>query len=189
MKTDMELEHAVQEELAWEADVPEARLRVAVKNAVVTLSGHLDNKLQIHAARCAAQRVAGVKYVAMELDALQEPPRQRSDAEIATAIGHMLAWSISVPQDRVQAVVEKGWVTLRGELDQNYQRLAAERAVRQLWGVVGITNRIRILETVAPATLQALTQSALVRQETARAGKYRDASAGGHAVLLHGQKM
>ncbi len=189
MKTDMELEHAVQEELAWEADVPDARLRVAVKDGVVTLSGHLDTPVQKSAARNAAQRVAGVKYVAMELDAMPTAPRQRSDAEIATAIGHMLAWSISVPQERVQAVVEKGWVTLRGELDQNYQRLAAERAVRQLWGVVGITNRIRILETTAPATLLALTQSALLRQETVRAGKRMDTRAGGNSVALRGQKL
>jgi len=186
MKTDAELKKAVQEELSWEPSVPDERVGVAVSDGVVTLTGHLDTYIQKDAAQQAAQRVTGVKAVAVELDVVPLGLHQRSDTEIATAIEHHLAWNSTVPQDRIKVTVEKGWVTLSGEVDQNFQRLAAERVIRPLMGVVGITDRIRLKGTAIPANLSVRIQDALMRQAM-REGKRIDVSVDGGTVTLRGR--
>jgi osmotically-inducible protein OsmY len=186
MKTDAKLKMEVEEELLWEPAVPDARVGVAVNEGVVTLTGHLDTYIQKDAAQQAAQRVAGVKAVAVELEVIPTGIHQRSDTEIATAIEHVLAWNASVPQDRIKVTVEKGWVTLTGELDQNFQRLAAERMIRPIMGVVGITDKIRLQGTAVPANLSARIQSALMRQAM-REGKRIDVLVDGGTVTLSGK--
>lgn len=186
MKTDTELRREVEEELFWESEVPDARVGVAVSEGVVTLTGHLDTYVQKDAAQQAAQRVAGVRAVAVELDVIPVGSHQRSDTEIAAAIEHMLAWSTAVPQDQVKVTVEKGWVTLSGELDQNFQRLAAERMIRPLKGVVGITDKIHLKSTAVPTDLSVRIQSALMRQAM-REGKRIDVSVDGGTVTLRGK--
>lgn len=186
MKTDTELRREVEEELFWESEVPDARVGVAVSEGVVTLTGHLDTYVQKDAAQQAAQRVAGVRAVAVELDVIPVGNHQRSDTEIAAAIEHMLAWSTAVPQDQVKVTVEKGWVTLSGELDQNFQRLAAERMIRPLKGVVGITDKIHLKSTAVPTDLSVRIQSALMRQAM-REGKRIDVSVDGGTVTLRGK--
>jgi len=180
------LKKEVQEELSWEPEVPDERVGVAVSEGVVTLTGHLDTYIQKDAAQQAAQRVAGVKAVAVELDVVPTGPHQRSDTEIATAIEHLLTWNSTIPQDRVKVTVEKGWVTLSGELDQNFQRLAAERVIRPLMGVVGITDSIRLKGTAVPANLSVRIQDALMRQAM-REAKRIDVSVDGGTVTLRGR--
>lgn len=185
MKTDSELKQSVQEELSWEPSVPEERVGVSVKDGVVTLTGHLDTYVEKDAAQRAAQRVAGVKAVAVELDVIPKVPHQRSDTEIATSIDHLLEWNIATPHDCIKVTVEKGWVTLNGELDQNFQRLAAERVIRPLMGVVGISNLIRLKDAPIPSDLTSRIQSALVRQAM-REGKRIDISVDDGVVTLRG---
>jgi osmotically-inducible protein OsmY len=122
----------------------------------------------------------------VELDVVPTGPHQRSDTEIATAIEHHLEWNSMVPQDRVKVTVEKGWVTLIGELDQNFQRLAAERVIRPLMGVVGITDSIRLKGTAVPANLSVRIQDALMRQAM-REGRRIDVSVDGGTVTLRGR--
>jgi osmotically-inducible protein OsmY len=158
MKTDIELKQQVQDELAWDPEVPDARVGVEVHEGVVTLTGHLDTYLQKDAAQRAAYRVGGVKAVAVELDVIPKGPHQRSDTEIATAIEHLVAWNTSLAQDEIRVTVEKGWVILSGEVEHNFQREETERAVRPLMGVIGITNKIRVKSTVIQANLSARIQ-------------------------------
>lgn len=186
MKSDAELKVEVEEELTWEPAVPDARVGVAVSEGVVTLTGHLDTYIQKDAAQQAAQRVSGVRAVAVEIDIIPLGAHQRSDTEIATAIEHVLAWNTAVPQDQVKVTVEKGWVTLSGELEQNFQRLAAERVIRPLKGVVGITDKIRLKSSAIPANLSARIQGALMRQAM-REGKRIEVSVDGGTVTLHGK--
>jgi osmotically-inducible protein OsmY len=186
MKSDAELKRDVEEELAWEPAVPDARVGVAVNEGVVTLTGHLDTYAQKDAAQQAVQRVTGVMAVAVEIEVIPQGIHQRSDTEIATAIEHVLAWNSSVPQDRVVVTVEKGWVTLTGELDHNFQRLAVEKVIRPLKGVVGVTDKIRLKGTAVPANLSARIQTALMRQAM-REGKRIDISVDGGTVTLRGK--
>lgn len=164
MKTDSDLKKDVLAELLWDPLVPETKIGVAVNEGVVTLSGHLDTYAEKVAAKRAVERVAGVKAIAVELTVIPVGLHQRTDTEIATSIEHVLGWNTSVPQDHVKVTVEKGWVTLSGELDWNFQRRAVERMIRPLKGVVGITDNIRLKELPVSVNISSRIQDALTRQ-------------------------
>lgn len=186
MKTDSDLKKDVLTELSWDPLVPEARVGVAVNDGVVTLTGHLDTYAEKVAARRAVERVSGVKAIAVEVDVVPMGIHQRSDTEIATAVEHALGWNTSVPQDRVKVTVEKGWVTLSGELDWNFQRRAVERMVRPLKGVVGITDNIRLKALPISVNLSNRIQEALTRQAVREARRI-EISMDGSVVTLHGR--
>ena len=164
MKTDAEIKKDVLAELLWDPLISETKVGVTVKEGVVTLTGHLDSYAEKVAAKRATERVSGVKAIAVELDVIPSGVHQRSDTEIALAVEHALGWNTSVPQDRVKVAVEKGWVTLTGELDWNFQRHAVERMVRPLKGVVGITDNIQLKTLPIPLKLSERIQDALTRQ-------------------------
>lgn len=183
MKTDSELKKDVLAELAWDPLVPEARIGVAVNDGVVTLTGHLDSYAEKIAAKHAAERVIGVKALAVEIEVTPLGIHQRSDTEIAAAAEHALGWNTSIPQDRVKVTVEKGWVTLSGELDWNFQRRAVERLIRPLKGVVGISDNIRLKTAAAPVNLSSRIQDALVRQAVREARRIEVAMEGSVVTL------
>ena len=114
------------------------------KNGVVTLTGHVSNYMQKHAAEKAAARVKGVKGVVEELKVNLLSGMVRSDENIANAALDRLAWDVSVPADAIKVKVESGWVTLTGKVDWHYEQQAAERMVRSLHGVMGVFNETTI---------------------------------------------
>jgi osmotically-inducible protein OsmY len=186
MKTDMELKKDVTAELSWDPLVPETRVGVAVSDGVVTLTGHLDTYAQKVATRRAVDRVGGVKAVAMELDVVPLGEHQRSDTEIAAAVQHAVGWNTSLPKDRIKVTVEKGWVTLGGDLDWDFQRRALERLVRPLKGVIGLIDNIALKPSVAPADLSTRIQDALTRQ-AARDARRIEVTTEGATVNLRGR--
>jgi osmotically-inducible protein OsmY len=186
MKNDLLLQKDVIEELLWDPLVPDARVGVAVRDGVVTLTGHLDSYAEKVAVLQAAERVAGVKSIAMEVDVVPLGTHQRSDTEIASAIEHVLAWSTSVPRDKIQIMVENGWVTLNGELNWNFQRQACERMIRPLRGVVGITDNITLIPVEVPEKLSMRIQDALTRQAVREARRI-EVSLDGNVVTLRGK--
>ncbi len=185
MKSDSDLKKDVLSELSWDPLVPEARVGVSVNDGVVTLSGHLDTYSEKIATKRAVERVSGVKALALELEVVPVGVHQRSDTEIATAVEHVLGWNTSIPQDRIQATVEKGWVTLNGELDWNFQRRAVERMIRPLKGVLGITDNIRLKTLPISVNLAARIQDALTRQAMREARRI-DIVVDGGVVTLNG---
>ena len=185
MKSDSDLKKDVLAELAWDPLVPEARVGVSVNDGVVTLTGHLDSYSEKIATRRAVERVSGLKALAMEIDVIPLGVHQRSDTEIATAVEHALSWNTSVPQDRIKVTVEKGWVTLGGEVDWNFQRRAVERLVRPLKGVVGISDNIQLKAAAVPVNLTNRIQDALVRQAM-REAKRIEIATEGSVVTLRG---
>jgi len=164
MKTDIQLKADVTAELAWEPAVNAAGIGVLVNDGVVTLTGHLDTFAEKYAAERAVRRVAGVRGLAMELDVKLAPGHQRSDSEIASAAASALRWSVFMQPDRVKVEVEKGWVTLTGEVDWAYQSSTAEQCVRNLIGVRGLTNKISVKPTVSTRNVAAEISAALERQ-------------------------
>jgi len=185
MKNDSELKRDVLAELSWDPLVPETKVGVAVTDGVVTLTGHLDSYAEKIAAKRAAQRVAGVKAIALELSVIPVGVHQRSDTEIAEAIEHALSWNTSVPQNRVTVVVEKGWVTLSGELEWHFQRRVVERLIRPLKGVIGITDDIRLKGAVVPVNLSHRIEEALTRQAMREARRI-EIEVDGSVVTLRG---
>ena len=185
MKTDSDLKHDILTELAWDPVVPEAKVGVAVSDGVVTLSGHLDTYAEKIATQRAVERVSGVQAIALEIDVVPQGVHKRSDTEIAMAAEQALGWNTSVPKDRVKVAVEKGWVTLSGELDWNFQRGAVERMIRPLKGVLGITDNITLKSLPIPANLSARIQDALTRQASREARRI-EIAVDGSVVTLRG---
>lgn len=183
MKTDMQLKDDILEELKWSPEVNETDVGVIVKNGVVTLTGHLSSYAEKHAAERAAQRVSGVKAVAMEITVKPPSAHQRTDSDIAAAVKQALAWNTSVPKDAVQALVERAWVTLSGQVQWDYQRNAAYEAVRNLLGVVGVSNNITLQARVAPGTVEKSIRDALTRQAEREAQGIEVAVSGSEVTL------
>lgn len=183
MKTDSDLKKDVLTELSWDPLVPETKVGVSVSEGVVTLTGHLESYAEKVATKRAVERVAGVKAIAMEMDVVPEGSHKRSDTEIAMAVEHALGWNSSVPKDRVRFTVEKGWVTLSGEVDWNFQRRSIERMIRPLKGVVGITDNISLKSLPVPVNLTSRIQDALTRQATREAKRIEILIDGGVVTL------
>jgi osmotically-inducible protein OsmY len=171
MKTDKQLQQDVAEELRWDPSINEKEIGVAAKDGVVTLSGTVDSYADKYAAERAAKRVRGVRALAEDLTVRVPGDRSRTDTEIAHALVNALAWDVVVPKDRITATVESGWVTLRGGVDWQYQRAAAERAVRYLTGVKGVSNLITVTPKVTAQDVKLRIESALKRNAELDAGR------------------
>jgi osmotically-inducible protein OsmY len=163
MSHDDKLQKAVLAELKWEPSITAAHIGVAAENGTITLTGHVSSYGQKHAAEMAAGRVKGVKAVAEEIEIRLPFDIKRDDADIATAAVNRLAWDTSTPHDTVKVKVEKGWVTLTGEVEWHFIKEAAEREVRNLMGVIGVSNQITIKPRVNTENLQDDIQHALHR--------------------------
>jgi osmotically-inducible protein OsmY len=163
MMDDLTLKKEVEAALEWEPSLNAASIGVAVKNGIVTLTGKVSSYMEKMAAARAASRVPGVRAVANELEIVLLPSDERTDEDIARAVANALAWNTSVPADSIKAVVSDGWDTLEGTVEWYYQKEAAERAVRYLRGVKGITNRIVVKPTVRADVVKAQIEAALKR--------------------------
>ncbi|MGM9488275.1 BON domain-containing protein [Ideonella sp. YS5] len=186
MKTDADLKREVEAELAWDPAVNANAIGVAVKDGVVTLSGHIDTYPEKWAAERALRRVRGVKALALELDVRLSPDHQRSDTDIALAAESALKWNSAIPPDSVRLTVDKGWITLRGELDWDYQRKSIEKSLRHLTGVIGISDEIGLHYRPVPGDISRRIREALTRQSE-REARHLDIDVSGDTVTLRGQ--
>jgi len=184
-KTDIALKVDVIGELVWDPAVKETAIGVAVKDGVVTLTGHLDTYAEKDAAMRAVRRVAGVKAIAVEIDVKLSPSHQRSDTDIAKSIEQVLKWNTSIPSDAVRVTVDHGWVTLQGEVEWNFQRSQAEKVIRPLMGVININNEIKLTAKATAADLSRKIEDALKRQALREAQQIHVAVSG-NAVTLTG---
>src|ERR1700731_2593328 len=153
MKTDLQLKEDIEEELDWDPVVNAAGVGVEVTDRVVTLSGHLASYAEKLAAEKAAQRVAGVKAVVVELDVRLSSTDKRTDGDIASAVRLILNWTVGVPEDAVKVQVEKGFVTLMGEIEWGYQSKLAERSASNVRGVTHVLNLIKVRAKVDVAAI------------------------------------
>jgi osmotically-inducible protein OsmY len=145
MKTNAELQKDVQDAIKWEPLLNEAEIGVIVKDGVVTLTGTVDSYSKKIEAEAAAKNVAGIKAVVEKIEIkFSSNWAKKDDNEIATEVINALKWNWQVPSDKLKVKVEKGWVTLDGELQWNYQKDAAKDVVKNLLGVQGVSNNITI---------------------------------------------
>ena len=146
MRSDKELKRDVEQELEWEPSIDERRLAVSVVDGIVTVSGEVSSYAEKWKVERTIERLAGVRGIVNELEV--RSPVEPSDSDIAEAAVKALKWNVMVPADRIKVKVTKGWLTLSGAVSWDYERRAAEQAVRNLPGVKGISNLI----TVVPAS-------------------------------------
>lgn len=186
MKTDAHIKADVTDELAWDPAVNATGIGVAVKDGVVTLTGHLDSYAEKHAVERAVHRVAGVRGIAVELDVRLAAQHKRSDSDIAQAAATALQLNSLVPDEKIQVLVENGRVTLTGEVDWSYQLASAEQCVRPLAGVRGLSNRITIKSRASSKDVGAQITAALTRQAE-REAKHITVEVEGSVVTLWGK--
>jgi osmotically-inducible protein OsmY len=164
MKTDSQLQQDVLAELAWEPSVNAAEVGVEVKDGIVTLAGHVRSFVEKWEAERAAQRVSGVRGLAVEMDVNLPGSSRRNDVDIVRSVENALQWMTYVPQDAIKVLVESGWVTLTGEVAWEYQRKAATDGVRGLMGVTGVSDQISIKHIASSNGVKADIEAALKRR-------------------------
>lgn len=152
-------------ELKWDTRVEKNEVGVAVEDGVVTLTGAVNSYAKKLAAQEAAHRVFGVLDVANDMQVRIPGSMSRSDTEIAQALRSALEWDVWVPEHRIKSTVSNGWVTLEGDVELMRERNDAERAIRRLAGVRGVTNKIEGRPTrVAADDLREAIEEALERR-------------------------
>jgi len=183
--SDSSLKQAVLDELEWDPSVNAAHIGVTANNGVVTLTGDVGSYTEKLAADSAAWRVFGVKAVADELVVRYPSGKKIEDADIAQKALQVLSWDSEVPLNKVKVEVEKGWVTLSGEVDRFYQRNAAEEDVQMLQGVAGVTNNINIKPRVQPSAsdVRSKIKAALQRNAQIEADDITVKADGGKVTL------
>jgi osmotically-inducible protein OsmY len=183
MKTDSQLQQDVMAELKWEPAVHAEQIGVEVKDGIVTLAGHVDSYSAKWNAERAAQRVAGVKALAMDIDVKLNGSTTRTDADIARTIDNVLLWTTYLPKDSVKVMVEDGWVTLSGQVQWGFQRTTANAAVRHLLGVKGVTDQITLKSGVSASAVKGDIEAALKRRATSEANGIKVAVSGSEVTL------
>lgn len=163
MRTDSEIQRDIEDELRWDPSLENDDVAVSVRDGVVTLAGYVKSYLDKWHAERVASRVKGVKAIANDLSVNLPSSSDRADPDIARAALDALKWNIAVPHDRIKLKVDKGWVTLEGDVDWSFQRDAAERAVRSLTGVKGVSNLLTIKARPTPQDVKQKIRAALER--------------------------
>ena len=186
MQLDKELQADVIRELAWEPKVDPANIGVSVDKGAVTLTGHVKTYAELIAAERAALRVYRVLAVANELVVKLPGDRTRDDSDIALAVSNQMAWNAAIPHEAIKATVTHGWVTLEGHVEWLYQSEAADKLVKGLIGVKGVTNRVIVKPAVHYKDVKAKITEALYRQAQIDARRIWLTTGDGH-VTLHGQ--
>jgi osmotically-inducible protein OsmY len=186
MKTDNQIQKDVMDELKWEPFLTSSEIGVAVKNGIVTLSGIVDTYPKKLAAEKAAKRVTGVKAVAEDIQVGVSPINHRTDTEIAEAVFNTLKWHSSVQEEKIKIKVEDGIVNLEGEVEWEYQRVAAKTAIQYLAGVKSVVNLITIQAKIQPSEIEKKISAAFHRSATVDANRVT-AEVIGSKVILRGK--
>ncbi len=186
MKTDIQIQKDVMDELKWQPFLNSSEIGVAVKDGIVTLSGKVDSYSKKLSAERAAKKVVGVKAVAEDIQIGVSPAYSKTDTEIAEAVLNALKWHTSVPDDKIKIKVENGSVTLEGDVEWEYQRLSARTAIQNLSGVRSVINLLTLKPKLNPIELEHKIELAFRRNATIDASKI-DVSTIGNKVILTGK--
>lgn len=171
MKSNSQLQRDVQEELNWEPSIDATGIGVSAQEGIITLTGNVPSYYEKAATERVVGRVAGVQGIAEELSVRLPSVSERTDTDIAETAVNALAWNSAVPTDRAKVRVEKGWITLSGEVEWHFQQLAAENAVTHLMGVKGVTNAISLKPNAVTAAhdIKARIEAAFSRRVASEA--------------------
>jgi osmotically-inducible protein OsmY len=182
MRTDSAIKKDVEDEVKWDPSVEDdSRIAVTVKDGVVTLTGFVTAYMDSYNAEKAAKRVAGVKAVANDIKVT--PRTERTDPVIAEEAVKAVKRELPFTSETIKIVVKNGWLTLEGECEWNYQKESAERAVRSIWGVKGVSNFIALKPKVSASDVKTKIEQALVRSAQVDAGKITVAVDGSKVTL------
>ena len=183
-KSDAKIQEDVMNELQWDPSVTSADINVTAKDGIITLRGTVPHFYEKTTAEDAAQRVGGVRAVADEMEVKLINRYQRDDGDIAEAAINALKWNYQVPQG-IKVTVEKGWLTLKGKAEWDFERQAAKDSVSSLLGVIGVDNEITIKSKLQPSDVKTRIEAALKRSAESE-GRKIDVTVDGSQVTLKG---
>jgi osmotically-inducible protein OsmY len=183
MNSDLQLRQDVLDELEFEPSVNAAHIGVTANHGVVTLTGFVRSYVEKTIAERAARRVKGVKAIAEEIEVRLPSDRKRADDEIAARAIEILKWQVGFPAERIRVKVEKGIVTLTGDVDWQFQRAEADHVVHKLSGVVGVLNQIRVASPVHAIEVKEKIEKALQRSADLEASRITVETEGGRVIL------
>jgi osmotically-inducible protein OsmY len=175
------------DELDFEPSIDAADIGVAVENGIVTLTGHVPTFAQKVTVEDVARRVKGVKGIAQEIEVRPFGTNRTADDEIAKRAVNSINWNTSIPDDAVQVKVQKGWVTLTGKVEWQYQKSAATDTVRDLAGVIGVSNHIEIKQRASAFDVKKRIEDALKRNAEIEAQAIKVNILDGGKVTLEGR--
>jgi osmotically-inducible protein OsmY len=186
MTKDTHIRDDVQRELFYTPELNAAAIGVSVSDGIVTLTGIVSSYPQKLSALRAAERIAHVRAVVSSLDVRLPGPHVMTDADLAFAAANVLAWSSSVPAERIRIRVENGWITLEGTVDWQVQRDAAAAAVCGLTGVKGVDNRVAVNPAMNAEDTKEQIEAAL-RRSAAIEDRNVLVEVNNDKVVLHGE--
>ena len=183
MRSDSDIRRDVEDELRWDPDIDPTDIAVNVNNGIVTLTGFVRSYMQKYQAETDAKRVAGVIGIVNDIEVRLPGVDERSDPEIARDAIAQIKSELPYSWDRIRVVVNRGWLTLEGEVEWNYQRERAEAAVRRIRSIKGITNSIEVKPRVAPTEIRRKIEEALRRAAEIDASRITVETNGGQVIL------
>ena len=183
MKSDIQIQKDVMDQLKWEPILNASGIGVAVKNGIVTLSGQVDSYAKKVAAENATKKISGVKAIAEDIQIGVSPAYNKTDAEIAEAVVNALKWNSSVREEKIKIKVENGNVRLEGEVEWEFERNSAETAIEKLVGVRSVINLVTIKPTATPVGIREKIAAAFHRSANIDAAKIIADVAGGKVTL------
>jgi osmotically-inducible protein OsmY len=183
MISDHQLRQDVLDQLDFEPTVDAAHIGVGAHGGVITLTGFVSSYADKLAAERAARRVKGVRAIAQEIEIRLPSDKKVADDEIAGRVVDILKWRVGIPSSRIGVKVEKGIVTLTGDVDQQFHKSEAEHAVHNLSGVAGVANLIRVSTPVAVTEVKEKIQKALQRNAELDASRITVHTEGGRVIL------
>ena len=184
---DTELHQDVLDQLEFVPGIEAPNIHVAVNDGIVTLSGHVTSYGQKMAVERAARRAKGVRAVDQRLEVKLPQGVAISDDEIARRASNVLKWNSMLPCGAVDVAVSDGWLKLSGEVDWEYQRTAAEDAVRPLPGVIAVVNNLTVKPHVRVDDVKQKICEALKTCAEAEASRISVAVSEGGTVTLDGK--
>ena len=184
-RSDSDIQKDVVAELKWEPGLMDDDIAISVRDGVVALAGYVNSWADKYRAERVAARVKGVKGIANDLEVRLPSSSERPDPEIARAAVDALKWDIWVPANQVTVTVRNGWVTLEGTVEYYFEKESAERAVRNLTGVKGVTNLIEVQKRPAASDVKQKIRSALERGAEFDADRI-NVEVEGNKVILRG---
>ncbi len=183
MKNDSQIQKDVIAQLNWEPILNAANIGVFVKDGIVTLTGIVDSYSKKLVAERVAKNTSGVKAIAEEIQVGISSSSRRTDTEIAEAILNALKWHSAVNENKIKIKVEDGVVTLNGEVEWDYQRRAAKKAIENLTGIRAIYNFISVTTTATPIDIKKKISDFFHRSATIDSDRVTVEIAGNKVIL------
>ncbi len=150
---------------------------------MVTLAGYVKSYTDKYEAEAAAKRVASVRAVANDLEVRLPSVDERPDPDIARDAVAAIKSQLPISSEHIKVVIKNGWVSLEGQVEWQYQRQTAEKAVRRIKWVKGVSNLIQLRPRAQPEDIKRKIQEAFKRNAEVDANRIMVETNGSEVIL------